>query len=107
MFQSFFINLALYRATLLLQYGLLYVYITYRHHVNKRLSIYYAVKRTIAQTFNPRCRANSAKSNYMGISNPLNRVVRVCSNRDPDKLLPLLYLDLEHRIRQALGGLLH
>ena len=24
-----------------------------------------------------------------------------------DKLLPLLYLDLEHRIRQALGGLLH
>ena len=30
-------------ATLLLQHGLLYVYITYQHHVNKRLSIYYAV----------------------------------------------------------------
>ena len=31
-------------ATLLLQlHGLLYVYITYWHHVNKRLSTYYAV----------------------------------------------------------------
>ena len=59
-------------ATLLLQlHGLLYVYITYRHHVNKILSIYYAVKRTIAQKFNPCCRANSAKSNYMRISIPL------------------------------------
>ena len=72
-------------ATLLLQHGLLYVDITYRQHVNKRSSIYYAVKRTIAQKFNPRSRANSAKSNYMRISNPLNRVVPVCSNRDPDK----------------------
>ena len=65
-------------ATLLLQHGLLYVY-------NKRLSIYYAVKRTIAQKFNPRCRANSAKSNYTRISNPLNQVVPVCSNQDPGK----------------------
>ena len=72
-------------ATLLLQHGLLYVYITYRHHVNKRLSIYYAVKRTIAQKFNPRCRANLAKSNCTRISNPLNRVVPVCSNRHPWK----------------------
>ena len=83
--QSFFINFGLI-ATLLLQlHGLLYVYITYRHHVNKRLSIYYAVKRTIAQKFNPRCRANSAKSNCTRISNPLNRIVPVCSNRDPVK----------------------
>ena len=72
-------------ATLLLQHDLLYVYITYRQHVNERSSIYYAVKRTIAQKFNPRSRANSAKSNYMRISTPLNRVVPVCSNRDPDK----------------------
>ena len=72
-------------ATLLLQHGLLYVYITYRHHVNKILSIYYAVKRTIAQTFNPRCRANLGKSNYMRISIPLNQVVPVCSNQDPGK----------------------
>ena len=73
-------------ATLLLQHGLLYVYITYQHHVNKRLSIYYAVKLTIAQKFNPRCQANLAKSNYMRIQSiPLNRVVPVCRNRDPDK----------------------
>ena len=71
-------------ATLLLQHGLLYVDITYRHHVNKRLSIYYAVKRTIAQKFNPRCRVNSAKSNYMRISNPLNRVVPVCRLQQPE-----------------------
>ena len=72
-------------AILLLQHGLLYVYITYRHHVMKRLSIYYAVKRTIAQKFNQRSQANSAKSNYMSISNLLNRVVPVCRNRDPGK----------------------
>ena len=36
-------------ATLLLQLnGLLYVYINYRHHVNKRLSIQHVVKRTTA-----------------------------------------------------------
>ena len=67
------------------QHGLLYVHITYRHCVNKRLSICYAVKRIIAQKFNPRCRANSAKRNYMRISNLLNRVVQVCSNWDPGK----------------------
>ena len=56
-------------ATLLLQlHGLLYVYIIYQYHVNERLSIYYAVKRTIVQTFNPRSRTNKAKSNYIKIS---------------------------------------
>ena len=73
-------------ATLLLQLqGLLYVCITYQHHLIKILSIYYAVKRTIAQKFNPHCRANSAKRNYMRISNPLNRVVPKCSNPNPGK----------------------
>ena len=57
-------------ATLLLQHGLLYVYITYRHHVNKRLSIYYAVKRTIAQKFNPlglhsRLAESCTRANYI------------------------------------------
>ena len=85
MFQSFFINLALYSNPILLQHGLLYVYISYRHRVNKILSIYYTVRRKIAQKLNPLCQANSAKSNYMGIYNPLNRVVPVCSNRDPRK----------------------
>ena len=56
MFQSFFHQFGLV-ATLLLQlHGLLYVYITYRHQVNKRLSIYYAVKRTIAQKVQPALR---------------------------------------------------
>ena len=41
-------------ATLLLQHGLLHVYITYQHHVNKVFISYYAVKRTIAQKFNTR-----------------------------------------------------
>ena len=73
-------------ATLLLQLqGLLYVCITYQHHLIKILSIYYAVKRTIAQKFNARCRANSVKINYMRISNPLDRVVPVCSDPDPGK----------------------
>ena len=46
-------------ATLLLQlHGLLYIYIIYRHHVNKRLSIYYDVKQTIAQKFNPQLHEN-------------------------------------------------
>ena len=37
----------------------------------KSLSIYYAVKRTITQKFNPRRRAISAKYNYMRTSIPL------------------------------------
>ena len=42
-------------ATLLLQHGLLYTYITYRHHVIKRLSIYYAVKRIIPHAHVCKC----------------------------------------------------